>query len=122
MKIYLILILATLAGSACDSSQKQQDRPAHSDTSHANHGHPKAKKLMDLHDSAMPKMEEIMAIKKRLTSVESQLDSLNGAKPSPQLQKQKQQARDLIEQLVQADKSMMDWMHHYKADTLETLD
>lgn len=122
MKKYLILILVTLGVSACDSTQKSDSTDAHNKMTDSHQANPKAKALMDLHDNAMPKMEEIMTIKKRLTRVENQLDSLNGAKPSPQLQKQKQQARDLIQQLVQADKSMMDWMHQYRADTLETLD
>lgn len=121
MKKYLILTLVTLGVSACDSTQKDGNDHAHYDMADSHQANPKAKTLMDLHDSAMAKMEEIMTIKKRLTSVESQLNSLNGANPSSQLQKQKKQASDLIQQLVQADKSMMDWMHQYRADTLETL-
>ncbi|KAA0992259.1 hypothetical protein [Dyadobacter aurulentus] len=122
MKQYLILIMAALAITACNSNQKRENHTAHHDTSHANHGHPKAKQLMNLHDSIMVKMDEIMLVKKRLTSIANELDSLNAASPGPKLQKQKQKAEILIEQLGRADKSMMGWMHQYKADTLENLD
>jgi len=122
MKQYLIPIIAALVITACNSNKKQENHTAHHDTSHANHGHPKAKQLMNLHDSIMVKMGEMMTIKKQLTSIANELDSLSGASPGPELQKQKQKAEILIEQLARADKSMMGWMHQYKADTLENLD
>ncbi|MCF2443354.1 hypothetical protein L0657_05250 [Dyadobacter sp. CY345] len=122
MKKYLFLILAALGISACDSTQKSGKADAHHDMGTSHRANPKTKSLMDLHDSAMPNMEEIMTIKKQLTNIANQLDSQNVVNPSSQLQNQKKQASDLIQQLVKADKSMMDWMHQYRADTLETLD
>lgn len=122
MKTYLILIIAALAMTACDSDQKSGNHPAHHEISQPGHQHPKAKQLLDLHDSLMPKMEEILTLKKRLKSIVNQLDSQNVINPDPELKKRKQQAEMLTEQLSQADESMMDWMHQYKTDTLEKLD
>ncbi|MCF0048988.1 hypothetical protein LXM25_02895 [Dyadobacter sp. LJ53] len=122
MKTYLILMISALAIMACDSDQKSGNHPARHEMSQAGHQHPKAKQLLDLHDSLMEKMEEILTLKKRLKSIVNRLDSLNGISPGPELQKRKQQAEALAEQLSQADESMMDWMHQYKTDTLEKLD
>jgi hypothetical protein len=122
MKTYLILMIAALAVTACNSNQKNENHPAHHEMSQAGHQHPKAKQLLDLHDSLMPKMEEILTLRKHLKSIVNQLDSLKRINPDPELQKQKQQAEALAEQLSQADESMMDWMHQYKTDTLEKLD
>ncbi|WP_031530266.1 hypothetical protein [Dyadobacter crusticola] len=122
MKTHLILIITGLAITACNSNQETENHTAHHDTSHAGHGHPKAKQLMELHDSMMPKMGEMMSVKKTLTSIVNEIESLNASSPSRELQKQKAEAQSLIAQLDEADKSMMGWMHQYKADTLENLD
>lgn len=80
------------------------------------------KEVLGIHDDVMPKMGEIMALKKGLTQKIAQLDSLQqeGAS-STTLAQERQQALDLSSRLSRADSLMMGWMHEYKGDSAKAL-
>ncbi len=80
------------------------------------------KEVLDIHDQVMPRMGEIMALKKGLTQKIAQLDSLQqeGAS-STTLAQERQQALDLTTRLSRADSLMMGWMYDYKGDSVKAL-
>ncbi|REA60120.1 hypothetical protein DSL64_15705 [Dyadobacter luteus] len=121
MKKLAILIFAALAVTACNND-KQTSSEGHDSDKHSKSENPKTKELMDLHDAIMPKMGEIMTSRKLLENLVNDLDSLYKVNPTADLKMQKQNVLDVIDQLKVADKSMMDWMHQYKSDTLKSLD
>lgn len=76
------------------------------------------KQVLAVHDSVMPAMSELMALKKEVTQ---QLADLDGQSPSVALNQRKAQGQAVSAALTLADKAMMNWMHQYNGDTLETL-
>ena len=80
------------------------------------------KEVLGLHDEVMPKMGEIMALKKGLTQKIVKLDSMQqeGAS-STTLAQERQQALDLSSRLSRADSLMMGWMYEYKGDSAKAL-
>lgn len=76
------------------------------------------KQVMAVHDSIMPKMSDLMKLKKQ---VNERLAMFETQKPSAGLTKEKEQALALVTSLTNADKAMMDWMHQYNHDTLAKL-
>ncbi len=64
------------------------------------------KEVLAIHDQLMPKMGELMALKKQARQLLLRQESLQTSQDSTQLQ-------TLIRQLEAADAAMMDWMHHY---------
>lgn len=63
-----------------------------------------AKEVLALHDEVMPKMQDIMRLKKELKKKLNQVDSSSN---------EALLINDLISGLEKADKDMMDWMHTY---------
>ncbi|CAG5018059.1 hypothetical protein DYBT9275_05910 [Dyadobacter sp. CECT 9275] len=124
MKKYLIGLTLITLFIACQSEHKEEHstHESHEDTSHAGHRNPQEQELMAIHDSIMPRMGEMMDLQQQLKSHIKMMDSLLTLKADPQYKSQMLQAQVLVGQLEAADKSMMDWMHQYKADTLEKLD
>jgi hypothetical protein len=104
----IIFLLTAIAFSACDQNA---DRVKELE-----------KEVMDIHDEVMPKMGEIMALKKGLTQKVAQLDSMQqeGAS-STTLAQERQQALDLASRLSRADSLMMGWMYDYKGDSAKAL-
>ncbi len=104
----LIFLLIAYASSACD---QKADRVAELE-----------KEVLDVHDEVMPKMGEIMALKKGLAQKLAQLDSMQqeGAS-STTLAQERQQALDLTSRLSRADSLMMGWMYDYKGDSAKAL-
>ena len=104
----LIFLLTTFTISACT---KEADQVADLE-----------KEVLGIHDEVMPKMEEIMALKKGLSQKIAKLDSLQqeGAS-STTLAQERQQALDLSSRLSRADSLMMGWMHEYKGDSAKAL-
>lgn len=80
------------------------------------------KEVLGIHDEVMPRMGEIVALKKGLTQKIAQLDSLQqeGAS-STTLAQERQQALDLTTRLSRADSLMMGWMYGYKGDSAKAL-
>lgn len=128
MKIIIsnILVLVLLAG--CNSTQKETSDTDTTTTPHAHGGHeahktgdPRAKEVMAIHDSIMPSMSVIMDLKQKLTLELKATDSLLAVKSNNELKNRKEKAFAAHIQLDKADKEMMNWMHQYKADTLDKL-
>lgn len=121
MKTKLFLALTTLTVLSCN--QKEQ----HSDTQHEEHttelpANDPVGEVLAIHDSIMPQMEKIMALKMQIKTEVKTVDSLIAIKGSSVLNTRKNQATELLTQLDAADKGMMNWMHQYKGDTLKKLD
>jgi hypothetical protein len=80
--------------------------------------------VLDIHDEIMPKMDDIMKVKKQLTLRITSLDSLKAtgsATATLRTDEEKEQATRLRRDLVVADSLMSDWMTHYNGDTLGKL-
>jgi hypothetical protein len=65
-------------------------------------------KVLGLHDTLMPKTEQLIGLK-------SSLDSLSHGKDSVHV-------KQIMWALSRADQSMMDWMHQFSIDSLSKLD
>jgi hypothetical protein len=65
-------------------------------------------KVLGLHDTLMPKTEQLIGLK-------ASLDSLSHGKDSVQV-------KQIMWALGRADQSMMDWMHQFSLDSLSKLD
>lgn len=104
----LIFLLTTFAFSACN---QKGDQVADLE-----------KEVLGIHDEVMPKMGEIMALKKGLSQRIAKLDSMQqeGAS-STTLAQERQQALDLSSRLSRADSLMMGWMYEYKGDSAKAL-
>lgn len=124
MKILISNILALFILAGCNSENKDS---SHTDTTnahdHGSHaaGDPRVAEVMAIHDSIMPQMGAIMDLKQKITANLKTTDSLLVVKSTDVLKKRKEEAFTLHIQLDKADKEMMNWMHQYKADTLEKL-
>ncbi|PWJ57663.1 hypothetical protein CLV98_106135 [Dyadobacter jejuensis] len=122
---HTLLILLMIGGIfACQPKTSQTDQidveGHHAHSSEHVEGDPRAAEVMAIHDSIMPRMEDIMTLKARVQRVSNELDSLSA--PSPALKKKKSTSDDLVKKLEEADQKMMGWMHQYNADTLNQLD
>lgn len=77
------------------------------------------KQVLTVHDSVMPAMSDLMKLKKE---VAQQLSELDKQTASANVRERVAQGQAIKAALDQADRSMMDWMHHYNGDTLASLD
>lgn len=127
MKILISNLLALLILAGCNSEHKEtadtDTTSAHDHSGHSTHemGDPRVAEVMAIHDSIMPQMGTIMNLKQKITTDLKTTDSLLAVKSSDVLKKRKETAFALHIQLDKADKEMMNWMHQYKADTLDKL-
>lgn len=124
MKILISGILAIFILAGCNSEKKESaaiDTIPHDHHEHDSHemGNPALAEVMAIHDSIMP---PLMNLKQKIAVDIKITDSLLTAKPGAALKKRKEGAVVLQVQLEKADREMMDWMHKFKADTLEKLD
>ena len=80
--------------------------------------------VFTIHDEVMPKIDDIMKLRKQLKIRITSLDSLkaNGsASTTLRTDEEKEQASRLHRDLDVADSLMMDWMSKYNGDTLTKL-
>lgn len=117
MKNLLSAIGIAVLLSACSSEQKQESHDHGSDG-----GDPRTKELLAVHDSIMPAMSTIMDLKAKISNDIKTTDSLLAVKSDAALKTRRTEAQSLLKSLEEADKSMMDWMHQYKHDTISKLD
>ncbi|MPR32184.1 viral A-type inclusion protein [Salmonirosea aquatica] len=104
----LLFILVTFSISSCN---QKDDRVQELE-----------KEVLDIHDAVMPKMGEIMALKKGLDQKIAQLDSMQQeGVSSTTLAQERQQVLDLSKRLTQADSLMMGWMYEYRGDSAKAL-
>ena len=77
-----------------------------------------------IHDEVMPKMGDVLKLRKQLNQRISSLDSAQAtgsAAGTLRTDEEKEQARLLSRNMSNADSLMMYWMNHYKGDTLTKL-
>lgn len=82
------------------------------------------KGVFAIHDEIMPKIDDIMKLKKQLKLRITTLDSLKAsgsAAATLRVDEEKEQATRLSRDLTVADSLMMDWMGSYNSDTLAKL-
>lgn len=78
--------------------------------------------VMTIHDEVMPRMDDIMTLKAKLSKKIMSLDSLqNEGISGNTLAEQRIKAADLNQKLNESDKLMMDWMHSYRGDSAKKL-
>jgi len=78
--------------------------------------------VMAIHDEVMPKMQDIMNLKKQLSAELVELDSLQQeGVSSTTLAEQKMKALEISQDLGMADSLMMDWMYQYRGDSAKAL-
>lgn len=120
MKTKLFSALIALSVLACNNKNQQND------TQHEGHeseqlANDPVGEVLAIHDSIMPQMDKIMALKMEVNRELKTTDSLIAIKSTDALTSRKKQASELITKLDAADKEMMGWMHQYKGDTLKKL-
>ena len=80
--------------------------------------------VFTIHDKVMPKIDDVMKLRKRLNQRIVMLDSASvsgSAAGTLRTDEEKEQARLLSRNLTDADSLMMGWMSHYNGDTLTKL-
>jgi uncharacterized lipoprotein YehR (DUF1307 family) len=77
-----------------------------------------------IHDAVMPKIDDVMRLRKQLNKRIAALDSVEASGSTAgavRTDEEKEQARLLSRNLANADSLMMYWMSHYNGDTLTKL-
>lgn len=77
-----------------------------------------------IHDEVMPKMDDVMKLRKQLRQRLVSLDSLKAsgsAAAAVRTDEEREQVTRLSRNLNDADSLMMGWMSHYNGDTLAKL-
>ncbi len=124
MKNLIILLAISVTLWNCNTKSEKTD---HAMTDHnplsTEHvmGDDQTTEIMAIHDSIMPKMENIMKLKSDVKLEIGRLDSLLAKEKSAVLVERKSKAEALTITLEKADKDMMGWMHQYNVDSLANL-
>lgn len=125
MKKYFLAAIPALFLLSCNTNKEKENAEETENHAHMHEEHKPnelTKGIMATHDSIMPAMGTLMDLKKKISVEIKNTDSLIVVKSSDLLKKRKEKALFLHAQLEKADKEMMNWMHQYKADTLDKLD
>ena len=125
MKKYFLAAFSALFLLGCNASKEKENTEESENHTHIHDEHKPnelTKGIMATHDSIMPAMGTLMDLKEKISVEMKNTDSLITVKSSDLLKKRKEKALFLHAQLEKADKEMMNWMHQYKADTLDKLD
>jgi len=115
----LTMICLLSCNTKTEESNKTESHDAHAMKSGSMDD--RTKELMAIHDSLMLSMDELMNLRKQMTVEIKKTDSLITLKPSASLTDRKENALQIKTQLEKADEEMMNWMHQYKADSLDKL-
>ncbi len=123
MKTKLPIIGLVVALTACGTNEKSGHEGHDMATADAGTPVEKAEKqVLDMHDEVMPRIDDIMKLKKELNGKLTALDSMQGTPTETvRVDEQKAQVRQLVRHLTEADSLMMSWMSLYKGDTLKKL-
>ena len=103
-----IIFLISLAIISCSPKQK-----IHSDEEDLSPSGKLYSEVIDIHDTLMPKIENIMIYKGKAKKKMAELDSLNKGDLKKDLVGQKMQLGLLLKSLTHADDAMMNWMHQF---------
>lgn len=105
-KLAFILFASILLVSCGKTSNQQADAPAEEDTNKVLYN-----QVMDIHDEVMPRMSEIMSLKRSLDEK---------IKNTPDLTPEAKKELELkMASLDSAHFLMMDWMHKFQPDSLK---
>lgn len=78
--------------------------------------------VLTLHDDVMPRMEDIMNLKTKLSRKIQHMDSLqNEGVAGNNMAEERMKATEINQKLNDADKLMMDWMHEFRGDSAKKL-
>lgn len=128
MKNHLLLFLLIIGMSACTSKPQETSEAAqeevhnHDADHHHDHGDPRVAEVMAIHDSIMPRMQDLLNLKKELVAQIGKADSTLNKGNNALAKAEKKEGEAIKQRLEQADEAMMEWMHQYNADTLDQLD
>jgi predicted RNase H-like nuclease (RuvC/YqgF family) len=104
--IFILLLATTLVGCNKDNEKVNELET----------------EVLTLHDEVMPKLDEIMTLKSKLSKKIISMDSLqNEGIAGNNLAEDRMKAVDLNQRLNESDRLMMDWMHAYKGDSAKKL-
>lgn len=123
MKYAVVTIGLVVALAACGTNEKSGHEGHDMTTAKAGTSIDKAEQdVMAVHDEVMPRIDNIMKLKKELNGKLTALDSMQGTPgETVRIDEQKAQVRQLVRHLTEADSLMMDWMSRYNGDTLKKL-
>lgn len=123
MKYAVVTIGLVVALAACGTNEKSGHESRDMTTAKAGTSIDKAEQdVMAVHDEVMPRIDNIMKLKKELNGKLTALDSMQGTPgETVRIDEQKAQVRQLVRHLTEADSLMMDWMSRYNGDTLKKL-
>lgn len=107
MKKYFLTALVICALISCSKNNDDQDA-GHETESPLN---AQTKEMLAIHDSIMPRMDQLMELKTLLKKDVKATDSLLLVKPAEDLKAHKEEALRITMVLDSADRAMMDWMH-----------
>lgn len=112
----LFIAALFIGASACQtpSTSEARDHTSGNHTSRQSQNRPVTdleQSVMAIHDGVMPQMSELMRLKK---GVSAKMDQTAD-------EAIRERGRQIGQQLTEADRAMMDWMHNYNGDTLNTL-
>ena len=111
MKNTLIILIAASLAFSCGKDAKQEKVTNLEG------------EVLTIHDEVMPKMDEIMSLKSKLTNKIQEIDSLqNVGVSSNSLAERRIKATELNQKLSDSDKAMMEWMHGYAGDSAKKLE
>jgi pyridoxal/pyridoxine/pyridoxamine kinase len=109
MKINPLVMIGVLLTTACQNREQTQINILEKD-------------VMMIHDAVMPKMGELVVLENAIRRQITQTDSLPKITPNHSaLNQLPEQSIRLSSQLKQADDAIMNWMHHYRGDSLRQL-
>lgn len=116
------LMLALSACGSKDKSAHEGHNMAMTDTGAGTSVDKAEKEVFTIHDDVMPRMDDVMLLKKQLNGRLSALDSMQGTPTETvRVDEQKAQVRQLVSRLTESNSLMMDWMSSYNSDTLKKL-
>ncbi len=124
MKNIVFSLALLLTVWACGPAEKKAEAAVEQATGTEASVEQAEKAVFAVHDEAMPRIDEVMKLKKALNGQLVALDSVAAtANPTQALRadEQKAQVRQLVTRLTEADSLMMDWMANYNGDTLKKI-
>jgi prefoldin subunit 5 len=110
MKIPVLLIVLLGTGSVISACQSGDETVRDTEN-----------EVFAIHDDVMPKLDDLLQLRKQLSQRIANLDSLKGtgsAAAAIRTTEEKHQATRLLQNLTVADSLMMNWMARYNNDTL----
>lgn len=112
MKVRALFILMTVLAGACQPNSTTDNHATAKKGADTNPVADLEEQVMAVHDSVMPKLSDVMRLKKAVSAKVAQTSG----------EAAKEQGMAINRQLDEADKAMMGWMYQYNGDTLGKLD